>query len=211
MTAKESVTWLAIINHEGTLARELYPDRCRPFFSSSGAGLFAINDSGEYDIEGAADEANFDGQEQKPENLNLTNLRIENNAEMPVFPQFPNPINEDDAIISDFNQKRKASVEMRQITDCQICTCGFLRCPYSQIQLGFHDRIPRDNHQLTCFYRANSGGFAVPNLQADEVKPVVVQSKPAGPNINSSGRSLIFWALSSRGWAKDDQSANVNV
>ncbi|KAL2535996.1 Protein ETHYLENE INSENSITIVE 3 [Forsythia ovata] len=59
MTAKESATWLAIINQEEALARELYPDLCPPL-SSCGSGTFATNDTSEYDVEGADDESNFD-------------------------------------------------------------------------------------------------------------------------------------------------------
>ncbi|GER40678.1 ethylene insensitive 3 family protein, partial [Striga asiatica] len=40
MTAKESATWLAVVNQEEALARELYPDRCLP----DGSGSFALDD-----------------------------------------------------------------------------------------------------------------------------------------------------------------------
>ncbi|XP_047316687.1 protein ETHYLENE INSENSITIVE 3-like [Impatiens glandulifera] len=59
MTAKESATWLVIINHEEALARELYPDSCLP--PSNVCGSFVINDGMEYDVEGVYDEP-----EQKP-------------------------------------------------------------------------------------------------------------------------------------------------
>ncbi|GMH07133.1 hypothetical protein Nepgr_008973 [Nepenthes gracilis] len=189
MTAKESATWLAIINHEEALARELYPDRCPSFSSSGGSGSFVINDSSEYDVEGAVDDPYFDVQEQKPENINLANPVTEKNNEMLAAPQLPDQISQDVTGL-DFNQKRKASVEMSKMNGCQIYTCGSLQCPYSEIRLGFHDRISRDNHQLTCPYRANRPAFAVPNFQANEVKPVVfqqpvAQSRPAGPSANS--------------------------
>ncbi|GAB4859270.1 ETHYLENE INSENSITIVE 3-like [Ancistrocladus abbreviatus] len=185
MTAKESATWLAIINHEEALVRELYPDLCPPFSSSGGSGSFVINDSSEYDVEGVVDEHNFDVQEQKPENLNLTNPVAEKHNERPAVSQLPNPFKGDNVSGLDFNQKRKASVETSKMMEHQIYTCGFLQCPYSQIRLAFHDRISRDNHQLSCPYRANSLEFGVPNFQANDVKPVVFQ-RPAVQPINSS-------------------------
>ncbi|KAF8369371.1 hypothetical protein HHK36_032618 [Tetracentron sinense] len=45
MTAKESATWLAIINQEETLSRKLYPERCPPLSSAGGSGSFVISDS----------------------------------------------------------------------------------------------------------------------------------------------------------------------
>ncbi|XP_051134558.1 ETHYLENE INSENSITIVE 3-like 1 protein [Andrographis paniculata] len=49
MTAKESATWLAIINHEEALARDLCPDRCPALPSSTTTATFGIND--EYDVD----------------------------------------------------------------------------------------------------------------------------------------------------------------
>ncbi|GAB4825375.1 Protein ETHYLENE INSENSITIVE 3 [Ancistrocladus abbreviatus] len=186
MTAKESATWLAIINHEDALARELHPDLCPPFSSSGGSGSFVVSDSNEYDVEGAVDEHNFDVQEQKPENPNLTNPVMEKHNEIPAT-----PVKGDHFTSMDLNQKRKASVEMTKMMECQVYTCGFSQCPYSQIHLAFHDRISRDNHQLSCPYRANSLEYGVPNFQSNDVKPVffqqpVVQTKPAVQPINPS-------------------------
>nr|ASU91634.1 EIL1 [Gerbera hybrid cultivar] len=64
MTAKESATWLAVINQEEALAKELYPEQCAYNLSSGWSGSFAINDdAGEYDVE-----------DIKPNNLDLVNL-----------------------------------------------------------------------------------------------------------------------------------------
>ncbi|CAA0805947.1 Protein ETHYLENE INSENSITIVE 3 [Striga hermonthica] len=70
MTAKESATWLTIVNQEEALARELYPDRCPP----DGTGLFSLDDAGEYDVEPAAN------QEQKPAPLSLLNIGMDSFA-----------------------------------------------------------------------------------------------------------------------------------
>ncbi|KAF2322415.1 hypothetical protein GH714_016269 [Hevea brasiliensis] len=56
MTAKESATWLAIINQEEALARELYPNSCPTLSSAGGSGSLVIHDCSEYDVEGVEDE-----------------------------------------------------------------------------------------------------------------------------------------------------------
>lgn len=147
MTAKESATWLAIINQEETLARELYPDQCPPLSSSAGSGIFPVSDSSEYDVE--IDE------EQKPTNLSLLNLG-------------------DDMITNlDFTRKRKPGNDLPIQFDHKIYTCESLRCPHSEIRLGFPDRSARDNHQLACPFR-NSAQFGVSNFHnINEVKPAV--------------------------------------
>ncbi|CAH1433414.1 unnamed protein product [Lactuca virosa] len=56
MTAKESATWIAVVNQEEALCRNLYPDSCPPGIGGGGGGCFPISDVGDYDVEGAADE-----------------------------------------------------------------------------------------------------------------------------------------------------------
>ncbi|KAJ6708210.1 ETHYLENE INSENSITIVE 3-LIKE 2 PROTEIN [Salix viminalis] len=91
MTAKESATWLAIINQEESLARMLYPHSCPPLSSSGGSGSLVISDSSEYDVEGAEDELNFDVQECKPETLSYSNLGMERMGERLPLQQPPYP------------------------------------------------------------------------------------------------------------------------
>jgi ethylene-insensitive protein 3 len=166
MTAKESATWLAIVNQEESLARQLYPDSCPPLLSSGSRSMVMISDCSEYDIE---DDTNFDVQECKPEPFgsSLTNV-------MPIrqFP-YPSPIKGDNL---DFIRKRKPSSDLHVAK--VLYTCEFVHCPYGELRLGFDDRISRDNHQLTCLYRTS-------NFHMNDVKPVIfpsqhlVQSKPA--------------------------------
>ncbi|KAL9252468.1 ETHYLENE INSENSITIVE 3-like protein [Drosera capensis] len=195
MTAKESATWLSIINHEEVLARELYPDQCPPPFSSSsgGSGSLVMNDRSEYDVELAIDEADFGVQEKNPENHDLMNTELDKNNEKPLVTLLRNPVNGYLVTGLDLNQKRKASIDMNKSTmDHQSFTCGFLQCPYSQILHGFYDRKSRDNHQSTCPHRGSNLHFGFSDFHASEVKPLAfpqpaAQSKPAGPPINSSG------------------------
>ncbi|KAE8655455.1 Protein ETHYLENE INSENSITIVE 3 [Hibiscus syriacus] len=184
MTAKESATWLAIINKEEALLRELYPDSCPPLSSGGGSGSFVLNDCSEYDVEGADVEPNFDVQELKPGNLNAFNL---GNTMRTVQQQsYPST-----GVVNnlDFMRKRKPSDDLNMM-DHKIYTCEFLQCPYNELCMGFHDRIARDNHQLTCPYRNSSRQFGGSNFNVNEVKPVIfpqpfAPSKPAAPSITS--------------------------
>ncbi|TKY50027.1 ETHYLENE INSENSITIVE 3 [Spatholobus suberectus] len=188
MTAKESATWLAIINQEEALARELYPDYIPPLASAGGSGSLVINDSNEYDVEGGEDGPNFDVEDPKRENLHTSNLGMERMREsLPV--QQPSFSIKGEAVTNlDFIRKRKVSNDFNMM-DLKIYTCEHPQCPYSQVCLGFPDRISRDNHQLTCAYRGTSSDFGGPNFHVNEVKPVIfpqsfVQPKSTAQSIN---------------------------
>lgn len=207
MTAKESATWLAIINQEEALARELYPDRCPPLTSSGGSGSLAINDCSEYDVEGAVDEPNFDLQGQKPTNLTMLNIGMERVKDRIPVQQLSHPIKDELVTSLDFTRKRKPANELNPIMDHKIYTCEFMQCPRSEPHLGFHDRSSRDNHQLACPHRGNPSEFSIPNFHNNEVKPVVfprpfLQPKPATSSVNSVQTSF---DLSGLGVPEDGQ------
>ncbi|XP_020208199.1 ETHYLENE INSENSITIVE 3-like 1 protein [Cajanus cajan] len=188
MTAKESATWLAIINQEEALARELYPDYIPPLASGGGSGSVVMNDSSEYDVEGGVDEPNFDVEDRRPESLHTSNLAMERmRGGLPV--QQPSFSIKGEAVTNlDFMRKRKASNEFNMM-DMKIYTCEQPQCPYSQVRLGFPDRISRDNHQLICAYKGNSSDFGGPSFHVNEVKPVIypqsfVQPKSTAQSVN---------------------------
>ncbi|CAH9072569.1 unnamed protein product [Cuscuta europaea] len=163
MTAKESATWLSIINQEESLARELYPDRCPPLLSSpGGSGAFTLTDTGEYDV--VDDQSNMENfQDQKPNNLHG---------------------------FLDFSRKRKAGNDPTTLMDQNIYTCDALLCPRSEIHLGFPDRSARDNHQLSCPF--HSAQFGVPQFHINQqVKPGPVYSQqfvqPKIPDLSGLG------------------------
>ncbi|KAG2394302.1 Protein ETHYLENE INSENSITIVE 3 [Vigna angularis] len=170
MTAKESATWLAIINQEEALARELYPDYIPPLASGGGSGSLVVNDGNEYDVEGGEDEPNFDVEERKHENIHMSNLVMERmRGTMGV--QQPSFSIKGEAVTNlDLLRKRKVSNDFNMM-DLKIYTCEQPQCPYSQVQLGFPDRISRDNHRLICAFRGPSD-FRGPNFHVNEVKPV---------------------------------------
>lgn len=144
MTAKESATWIGIINQEEAIARELYPNSCPPF--SSCTESFAMNDSNEYDVEGGdgdddGEESSFDVQEQKPNPLTL----------------FQDPIKEETTINLDFSRKRKLDNEVNNaVMDQVIYTCESIQCPHSELLYGFRDKISRNNHQESCPFKQYS-------------------------------------------------------
>ena len=190
MTAKESATWLSIVNHEESLARKVYPD-CFPPFGGSGISSALICDAGNYDVEGAVDEPNFDVQEQKPIDNDPLNVGIDGNDDGNMIPLFPNAIKGESISDMDFARKRKAFEQMHEMMNGHVYTCGFVQCPHNHLQLGFHDRISRDNHQRTCPYRSSTLQFDVSNIQFSKIKSgiyqqAVLQVEPAPPPNNSS-------------------------
>ncbi|CAN1251467.1 Protein ETHYLENE INSENSITIVE 3 [Linum perenne] len=178
MTAKESATWLAIINQEEKLARELYPDFCPPISVGGGSGSLVISDCNEYDVEGGEEEPScFDVHECKPDSL----------RERLSLSQLPFPVKGEIVTASsnnnDFLQKRKKpSSDVNMMMEPKVYTCEFVQCPYSQIRLGFHDRMSRDNHQLGCPFRSSNNNssleFAVSNFHVNEVKPLIFPQQP---------------------------------
>ncbi|KAK5846876.1 protein ETHYLENE INSENSITIVE 3 [Gossypium arboreum] len=203
MTAKESATWLAIINQEETLARELYPESCPPLSSGGGSGSLVINDCSEYDVEGADNEPNFDVQELKPGNLSSSDLSVDR---MRAIQQPPYSIKGEVVNNLDFMRKRKPSNDLN-IMEHKIYKCEFFQCPYNEHRLGFHDRAARDSHQLTCPYRNSSALFSGSSFNVNEVKPVILpqafaQSKPTAPAVTSVPTSF---DLSGLGVPEDGQ------
>ncbi|KAH7518679.1 protein ETHYLENE INSENSITIVE 3 [Ziziphus jujuba] len=199
MTAKESATWLAIINQEEALARELYPDSCPTLSSAVGSGSLVINDCSEYDVEGAEDERSFDVQECKPDKFSSSKFGIERMREGLSLHQTPYPIKGEVISNIDFIRKRKPTSDLNMMMDQKIYTCEFLQCPYSELHLGFLDRTSRDNHQLTCPYRSCSSEFGASNFHHD-VKPIIYpqsfgQTKPVPPPVNSGTPSFDLCGL----------------
>nr|KYP32659.1 Protein ETHYLENE INSENSITIVE 3 [Cajanus cajan] len=137
---------------------------------------------------GGVDEPNFDVEDRRPESLHTSNLAMERmRGGLPV--QQPSFSIKGEAVTNlDFMRKRKASNEFNMM-DMKIYTCEQPQCPYSQVRLGFPDRISRDNHQLICAYKGNSSDFGGPSFHVNEVKPVIypqsfVQPKSTAQSVN---------------------------
>ncbi|CAH8261232.1 unnamed protein product [Arabidopsis lyrata] len=179
MTAKESATWLAIINQEESLARELYPESCPPLSLSGGSCSLLMNDCSQYDVEGFEKESHYEVEELKPEKvMNSSNFGM--TAKMHDF-----PVKEEVPTgNSEFMRKRKTNRDLNTIMDRTVFTCDNLGCAHSEISRGFLDRNSRDNHQLACSHRDNClpYGAAASRFHVNEVKPVVGFSQPRPVN-----------------------------
>ncbi|KAM6584444.1 hypothetical protein CsatB_011446 [Cannabis sativa] len=187
MTAKESATWLAIINQEECVARKMYPDRCPPM-SGSGNGSFVISDTSDYDVEGVNFEPNVEVEECKPRDVSFFNMgavagRDAHLMQPPVIPKIKGELVE---MSSDFVQKRKPLAEESQSqmrVDHKIYTCENLQCPYHNYRLGFLDRTSRNNHQMNCPYRSNtsSQAFGMSSFQISNDKPAAFSMPQSQP------------------------------
>ncbi|KAK4773590.1 hypothetical protein SAY87_028609 [Trapa incisa] len=191
MTAKESATWLAIINHEEALAREFYPESCMPLSSSGGSGSLVINDCSEYDVEEAEEKSCFTTHERKVENINSSSFGIAG---------------------LEFIRKRKPSGGLNATMDQKIYTCESVQCPHSELRLGFRDRTSRDNHQTNCPYRNKPSEFG--SGSSFEVKPVIFsqlfvqqQQQPSKPVVTVPGPGPTAFNLSGLGVPEDGERA----
>lgn len=198
MTAKESATWLAIINQEEALSRKLYPDSCPPISSGGGSGSYLVSDTSDYDVDGVEDEQTIEVEDCKPVyNLNQVGLM---GSMVPQLAQVKGELI-DIATPETFIQKRKQPSDERQqpmppsaAMEPKIYTCEHSQCPYSDIRVGFQDRFSRNNHQMSCPYRPSPnpnhnpsrGGtlnFQINNLQKE---PVFAMPPFAQPKITTA-------------------------
>ncbi|KAJ4870014.1 Protein ETHYLENE INSENSITIVE 3 [Raphanus sativus] len=176
MTAKESATWLAIINQEESLARELYPESCPPPLSSLSGGSCSLlmNDCSQYNVEGVVEKES----PYQMEELNQGNVMMAVKEE----------------VTAEFIRKRKPSRDLNSIMDRAAFTCENPGCVHSDASRGFLDRNSRDNHQLVCH-----GAAAPSRFRVNEVKPVVSFSQPidlTGIGVPEDGQKMISELMS---------------
>ncbi|KAK6143267.1 hypothetical protein DH2020_023615 [Rehmannia glutinosa] len=176
MTAKESATWLAIINQEETLSRKLYPDSCPPPSLTDGTQSYLIDDTSAYDVEGVVEDDGNIEVEFKP--LDQTPRGV-----MPPFAPVKGEIFDADL---DFNPKRKQISEVES-SDQKIYTCEFPQCPHSDYGMGFNDLTWRNNHQNNCQFRLSSSEkLGTPSYQINNEK-LPVFSVPTSANVSGLG------------------------
>ncbi|VFR02974.1 unnamed protein product [Cuscuta campestris] len=202
MTAKESVTWLAIINQEEALARELYPDKCPLIPSSSGISFSSLNDdNGEYEVDDSGPNGDCSvGFSMKYE---MTSARVwptENSILPPPLggpddfdarEQKPSHANllimapRPPPTTLDFSMRKRGPENETPVflDHKKVYTCEFLHCPYSEPRLGFEDRLARDNHQLNCPYAARFRNFHINQMgPPPSPAPIVFSQPPVNPN-----------------------------
>ncbi|KAL0455699.1 UNVERIFIED_CONTAM: protein ETHYLENE INSENSITIVE 3 [Sesamum latifolium] len=184
MTAKESATWLAVINQEETLSRNLYPDSCPAPSLADGSDPYLISETSDYDVEGAEDDGNVD-VECKPLDRTSFDFGMATLKDGPIMPPLAPVKGEIFDIDSDFILKRKQISEDDRI-DRKIYTCEFPQCPHNDRHMGFNDRTCRNNHQINCQFRfSSSENLGAPSYQINIKKPPVFPVLSA--ETNSSG------------------------
>lgn len=163
MTAKESATWLSIINQEEAWSRKLNPDSYPPPLSVVGSGEYMVSSSSDYDVEGVEDDVNI--VDCKPLNRNLFNFGVSATKNNPmVLPLAPIKGEIFDVDV-DFTPKRK-QVSVEEHNSERIYTCEFPQCPHSDKLMGFNDQAWRNNHQNNCQFRfSSSERLAPPDYQ----------------------------------------------
>ncbi|PIN09833.1 hypothetical protein CDL12_17587 [Handroanthus impetiginosus] len=184
MTAKESATWLSIINQEEALARKLYPDSCPPSLAI-GSGSYLVSDTSDYDVEGVEDDQNIEA-DCKPVDKNLFDFGMSTMKDKPSMLPLAQVKGEIIDVDSDFPPKRK-NVSVEEHTSNTIYTCEFPQCPHSDYRMGFNDRTWRNNHQMNCPFRfCSSETKAVGSAPSIESKSSPLPMNNA-PNVSELG------------------------
>lgn len=187
MTAKESATWLAIINQEESLSRKLYPDMCHSSPMAGSNGSYLISETSDYDVDGVDNDQNIDVEECKPHDVNFFNLGTvepKNRLLAPTFAPIKGELVDLVDGVTDFVQKRKPPPDAQQMSmEQKVYTCVYPQCPYSDYRLGFHDRNSRHNHEISCPHRIDSSqGISVPTFQINKDDPAAFSIPFAQPN-----------------------------
>ncbi|KAL0375599.1 UNVERIFIED_CONTAM: protein ETHYLENE INSENSITIVE 3 [Sesamum calycinum] len=211
MTAKESATWLAVINQEETLSRNLYPDSCPAPSLADGSDPYLISETSDYDVEGAEDDGNFE-VDCKPLDRTSFDFGMATLKDGPIMPPLAPVKGEIFDIDSDFILKRKQISEDDRI-DRKIYTCEFPQCPHNDCRMGFNDRTCRNNHQINCQFRfSSSENLGAPSYQINNKKPPVFPVPSAETNSSAlpMNNSLTSVNVSGLGIPEDGQKAKTN-
>uniref|UniRef100_A0A0D6QW98 Ethylene insensitive 3-like DNA-binding domain-containing protein n=1 Tax=Araucaria cunninghamii TaxID=56994 RepID=A0A0D6QW98_ARACU len=177
MTAKESATWLAVVNQEEALARQQNPNACPHASVSLNAGALAFSSSSEYDVEGFEDDPNSISpndslQDRKPHDFDLFNSELQEckphdfehlNASISKE-RVPSSLQIGDNV--DMVRKRKLPQEP-PMEDQKVYTCPYEQCPYHERQF-FLDQSSRNTHQSSCAYRTDFQGMGYQRLEPQE-------------------------------------------
>ncbi|XP_066395548.1 protein ETHYLENE-INSENSITIVE 3-like 2 [Miscanthus floridulus] len=175
MTAREIVTWLAVLRQEEELYLQLHPG-ARPVPSSAAAAAtipFCAS-SGEYDVDGEDTCRNH----QPPSNAAAAFVDLSSSSSSSMddagHNKFvmaePAALMKEEAADAEFFQKRSAlaaAAEPELMLGCSFraYTCGNVQCPHSSSAHGFLDRNARNAHQYSCKFNNSPGigvGAAVP-------------------------------------------------
>ncbi|KAJ1292480.1 hypothetical protein BS78_02G394600 [Paspalum vaginatum] len=163
MTARETVTWLAVLKQEEELYLELHPG-ARPPLSSAATALPFSASSGEYDVDGEV--TGLRKNQQPPSNaaafVDLSSSTDDAGAKLHV-PAASLMKQETAAAAAEFLHKRSApgppatDPELVLGNSFRAYTCGHAPCPHSSPARGFLDRNARNAHQYLCQFNNGHG------------------------------------------------------
>ena len=182
LTAKETAIWMAVVNHEESLARKMYPSLFPPEEGGKNEPNL-LNETNDYDVEVL--EGSDDDMDVVKEQNQLP-APPQNNANMPLKDENVDTSNKVNVMPLEAanNNKRKGS-ELIEITPNEAnYMCHNPYCPYHDQCLGFLDRNARNNHQLSCTYTGNNKS-AVPYGQSNQIAaPAAANSGVVTPENN---------------------------
>lgn len=165
MTAKESATWLSVLNQEEGIARQQSGagGSAGTPGGQNGASLAGGHGLNEFDVDGVDDESppglsNSD-QGQDVDTDNYEPFR-------PAFSAVKNATDRDsDSLDSEFDksslrlqdgdvvERRKRSAGEAQSTEQRVYMCPYPNCKHSEWRNAFVDRELRNMHQSSCMFR----------------------------------------------------------
>ncbi|MCO5559617.1 hypothetical protein L7F22_013218 [Adiantum nelumboides] len=177
MTAKESATWLAVLNQEEALARQqtnvagIYAND-GVALGAGGIGTLSFSSPSEYDVEGLDDfpgiyksEDSWTAEGPKFDSLVLRvpKKEIDLDDELFAFSDrgSSGPHSTDSIMLG---TKRKLDTEPAKALK-QLYTCAYTQCPCSKVENGFTDVSIRNLHQLACMYREEPKSLVIPKVE----------------------------------------------
>ncbi|CAD6222449.1 unnamed protein product [Miscanthus lutarioriparius] len=172
MTAREIVTWLAVLRQEEELYLQLHPGARPPSSAVAAAATIPFcASSSEYDVDGAGGEDTARNQ-QPPSNaaaafvdLSSSSSSMDDAGDNKFVMAAPASLMKEEAADAEFFQKRSAPAaavepELMLGSSFRAYTCGNVQCPHSSSAHGFLDRNARNAHQYSCKFN-NSAGAGV--------------------------------------------------
>ncbi|VAH26249.1 unnamed protein product [Triticum turgidum subsp. durum] len=154
MTAREIVTWLAVLKAEEELSHKLHPGACLPPRPSAGALSFDAS-SGEYDVDFFGEEA-ANQMKARSEAAPFVDLTMDASSSN-EFMIMPPALMKEETTDADFTRAQKRSAadaepELMLNGNARVFTCENVQCPHAGHALGFLDRNARSAHQYACRY-----------------------------------------------------------
>lgn len=186
MTAKESATWLSVVNQEEALARQQNPNTCL-LTNAEGYGnavTLTSSSSSEYDVEGVDDVPDSacpnDGQGDEAQDFDFFNMANAKGALWSIGNG------------EDVNMTRKRQLpEEVLMQDQKIYTCPYDQCPHHERKNGFLDMNRRNSHQSDCPYRTDVQGMEFQRLERETNASTFYTSvgQPGQPHLQEKGVS----------------------